>query len=147
MNKKKLLCGMMLLMFLWWTTAANALSSSRNAFVAGDTCIIFPILGNVTSPPISFILALQNYLFTVPVPIQVISFIGGTVEVDRVFTVPPDGVLFLGPADLLIPPGSIADVYVCWNAGGQLLPPGSMLLLSFNGALLTEPAAGVFVVP
>jgi hypothetical protein len=111
------------------------------------TCSVYPLVGNTTSPPISFILALQNYLFTVPVPIQVISFIGGTVEVDRVFTVPPDGVLFLGPADLLIPPGSIADVYVCWNAGGQLLPPGSMLLLSFNGALLTEPAAGVFVVP
>jgi hypothetical protein len=146
MNKKKLLCGMMLLMFLWWTTAANALSSSRNAFVAGDTCIIFPILGNVTSPPISFILALQNYLFTTQVPFRVISFINGVIEVDRTFNVNPDAVIFLGPADLLIPPGTIADTYICWAAGGSLFPPGTALILLFNGALLTGLPAATFVV-
>ena len=151
MGKKRLLCGMMVLMFLWWATAAHALVSKDAEHPNNPdpgTCSVFPIAGVLTSPSLTFVLVLQNYLATTQT-FQVRAFIGGTVLRAINVTLAVDRFTILQPIDIPVLPGELADIYVCWQAGTitQLIPPGALLLLFFQGNLVVEPPAVSFFIP
>ena len=74
--------------------------------------------------------------------------VGGTVR-RLMRTIEADGIRFLSPIDIPVLPNEIADIYVCWTAGTitQLLPPGALLLILFQGNLVVEPPAVNFFLP
>lgn len=151
MGKKRLLCGMMVLMLLWWTTAAHALTSKDAEHPNNPdpgTCSVFAIAGVLTNPSLSFILVLQNYL-TGPRTFTVRAFIVGGTARTITRTIVEDGILFLNPIDIPVLNTEVADIYVCWTAGTitQLVPPGALLLLLFQGNLVVEPPAVSFFLP
>jgi hypothetical protein len=149
MSKKRLLCGMMVLMFLCWGTAAHALVP-RDAEHPDNpdpgTCVVFPFVGVITQPfPMTFALILQNYLGSTQT-FSVNAFIGGTILRVRTITLDPDRFVGLGPADIPILNGELADVYVCWPVGGPaaLVPPGALLFLAIGTSFLVEPSVITF---
>ena len=151
MGKKRLLCGMMVLMFLWSVTAADALTSRSPEYPNNPdpgTCSVFPIAGVLTNPSLTFVLVLQNYLGTTQT-FQVRAFIGGTVLRAINVTLGVDRFAILQPVDIPILSGELADIYVCWQAGTitQLIPPGTLLLILFQGNLVVEPPAVSFFIP
>jgi len=139
----------MVLTLLCWGTAAHALVP-RDAEHPNNpdpgSCSVFPFVGVLTTPfPLTFVLILQNYTGSNQT-FSVNAFIGGSVLRVRTITLQPDHFVGLGPSDIPILTGELADVYVCWPLGipGAPLPPGALLFLSIGTTFTIEPAVTTF---
>jgi hypothetical protein len=112
----------------------------------GNTCSVFPFLGVFSQPfPFTFALILQNYTGS-PQTISVHALIGGSILRARTITLDPDRFVGLGPNDIPLLNGELADLYVCWPLGGPTtpVPPSVLVFLSIGTTFTIEPPVAVF---
>src|SRR5262252_5789395 len=112
------------------------------------TCSVFPLVGVLQTPPFTFALILQNYTGS-PQTFSVNAFIDSIVLRVRTITLAADAFVGLSPSDILVFPGELADLYVCWGSSplAALGPPAALVLLLSEGHFVVEPPAVRFILP
>jgi hypothetical protein len=85
---------------------------------------------------------LQNYTAS-PQTFAVHAVIGGTLPRVRRVTLAADAFVGLGPDDIPVLVGELADLAVCWGSG----PPAVLVFLLFGSDFVIEPPVASFFAP